>query len=158
MALNPPGSLLIVVPKDLHPSHSSSSDTVGFKPMYFGRADRSIFQVDLGTAFQLSPVPSTILLSREGQDTNATPHADCFDVGNLADDLKVHQFQLSHPLRSSASRQPFWKGRPPAFHGSAKLLAQASRHTYSIDSFMKLRIPIPRRNANQLYSGRRTAT
>jgi hypothetical protein len=65
---------------------------VGFKPMYFRRANRSIFQADLGAAFQLSPLPNTILPSQERQVANGTPYTDCFDLGNLAYDLKVHQF------------------------------------------------------------------
>jgi len=69
-----------------------------FKPVDFGGTNCAISKLDRGHAFALSPASCPIPLSQNGKDADATPHCDSLDVGDFADDFKVHAFMLSGVL------------------------------------------------------------
>ena len=64
---------------------------MGFKPMDFGHAYRTISEANSGNTLQLSPPTSAITLPKQRPDANAGANCDCFDVGNVADNLKMHE-------------------------------------------------------------------
>lgn len=59
--------------------------------MQFGHTDGTIQQADRRNAFQFAPTTCSIALSQKGQDANTVADGYDFDVGNIANDLEVHQ-------------------------------------------------------------------
>ena len=64
------------------------------KPMYFGKSDCAIAQLNLSHSFQLSPATFPESSPQDWKNTNAAPDSYDFNIRDLPDDLKVHQHRL----------------------------------------------------------------
>jgi hypothetical protein len=66
--------------------------------MQFGDTDATIDQTNRCDAFQFSPPARTVSFSQKWQNADLVADGDYFNLGNLANDLEVHQkpLYLSH--------------------------------------------------------------
>ena len=65
-----------------------------FKPMQFDNSDATIRQTHRGYTFQFSPSACTVSFSQKRQNANLVADGYDFDIGNITNDLEVHQEPL----------------------------------------------------------------
>ena len=59
--------------------------------MYFSQTYPTTLQAHSGNTFQLAPSASAILFTQAGTITNTCASGNCFNIGNVADNLKIHR-------------------------------------------------------------------
>ncbi len=72
-----------------------ASDSRGLIPVYFGEMHRAIGQSNMSDPLALLSATASIDLSKAGELPDARPCGECFDIGNFAQNLEVHQQSVS---------------------------------------------------------------
>ena len=78
--------------------------------MDFYELDTTILHADSSATFEFAPIAGAVFFAKSRQITDALAFGDCLDIGDLADDLKVHFVILSETgarhksAKKSASR------------------------------------------------------
>lgn len=73
-----------------------ASDAMSFVPVYLRKPSRAIRKSDTGDTLPLPPAAATVEFAQSCNFPNGRADSKRLDMGNVSDDLKVHQPMLSN--------------------------------------------------------------
>jgi len=78
-----------------------SADTVRFVKMDFCDLNTTILHADSSAAFEFAPIAGAVFFAKTRQVMDTLAFGDCLDIGDLADDLKVHILNIIRDRRKT---------------------------------------------------------